>query len=864
MKLFSTLIALFLLSLTFTLTPLQSSLVQADFSASQGASQAFLTSTVGQAVTPYDYGDAPDPPYPSRSASLGAHHLDSSYEWMGYWVDTENDSMQINVDAFDDGVFLGSLFFRPWQTNTLWVLVTVKDRNDPNHPYDANHPLYINVLVDWNVDGQWGGSVSGPAGTAYEWAVRNFAIDVSKWPAGVNSMMVQLPSFLSGPVVGFVWTRITLTYNEPITVSDWDGRGTFQYGETEDYGPWMLSKPPPSLWPWPWWPWWPLPPCCWFKIIAVPKAVQLTVDNPTAAITLVRDPRSTCWPTSWLMRGAPLPLGIQPPLITTNPPSGRRGVGMPPPVTITWQNPCKIGGSRVETVTIRIRGSCRVQTLKIYVSLICGIFGELTSDVCLPFIMCPSEGEEAVALGDPVTPIVAVANYGAEPSGPTTVYCEIADFAGNVVYENYVEVEGLKSGDAVDVEFPEWTPEEEGHYFMRFHALMEGDENPENNYVEKELFVLSPPPMDWTAEICMNKAEDAINQAEEEGRTEGLEEAWNKLADAQDAYNAGNYTGAALLSWDAWTLAMEAVAPFQFSVSAEPYTLSVEQGGDASYELSVSLLSGTAVETTLSLSGLPENATYTFTPPSGVPPYTATLTIHTTGDTPAGKYTLTITASGGGKTSTTNVDLTVEEAPPPPPPQKKCIIATATYGSELAPEVQFLRGFRDNIVLSTFAGSCFMQVFNAWYYSFSPQVAGVIAVNPTLRGFIRLLLYPLIGILHLSAMTYQPFSFNPELGVVMAGFTASALIGIVYLAPPLTAIIMTLRRLGLTKKLARFRVKPPPALPLLILPTLLLLIFLGGVFASPGLTASAAAAFVLTSMMLPAVTVSIRVADALK
>jgi hypothetical protein len=60
----------------------------------------------------------------------------------------------------------------------------------------------------------------------------------------------------------------------------------------------------------------------------------------------------------------------------------------------------------------------------------------------------------------------------------------------------------------------------------------------------------------------------------------------------------------------------------------------------------------------------------------------------------------------------------------------ECIIATTTYGSELTPEVQLLRGFRDKIVLSTFAGSQFMKLFYAWYYSFSPDVAVFIASHP--------------------------------------------------------------------------------------------------------------------------------------
>jgi hypothetical protein len=112
-----------------------------------------------------------------------------------------------------------------------------------------------------------------------------------------------------------------------------------------------------------------------------------------------------------------------------------------------------------------------------------------------------------------------------------------------------------------------------------------------------------------------------------------------------------------------------------------------------------------------------------------------------------------------------------------------CLIATATYGSELSPHVQFLRGFRDNTVLSTFAGSSFMMAFNGFYYSFSPTVASTISGNEVLRGLIKGVLYPLIGILHLSSAVFSLFSFSSELGVVVAGLVASAFIAIVYVMP---------------------------------------------------------------------------------
>ena len=128
----------------------------------------------------------------------------------------------------------------------------------------------------------------------------------------------------------------------------------------------------------------------------------------------------------------------------------------------------------------------------------------------------------------------------------------------------------------------------------------------------------------------------------------------------------------------------------------------------------------------------------------------------------------------------------------------QCVIATATYGSEIAPEVQFLREFRDQDIMNTMAGREFMTVFHAWYYSFSPNIASVIASNPMIQSAFKVFLYPLIGILHLSANTYRMFNFNQEIAVVIAGFIASALIGVVYLSPIGVLVLLRKRTLNMS------------------------------------------------------------------
>ena len=115
--------------------------------------------------------------------------------------------------------------------------------------------------------------------------------------------------------------------------------------------------------------------------------------------------------------------------------------------------------------------------------------------------------------------------------------------------------------------------------------------------------------------------------------------------------------------------------------------------------------------------------------------------------------------------------------------QSGCLIATAAFGSELAPQVQQLRLFRDGIALQTSAGSSFMNVFNAWYYSFSPSVADYERQTPWLQSSVRGLVYPLLGILALSTFVYDSLAFSSELGIVAAGMTASSLVGLLYFAP---------------------------------------------------------------------------------
>lgn len=115
-----------------------------------------------------------------------------------------------------------------------------------------------------------------------------------------------------------------------------------------------------------------------------------------------------------------------------------------------------------------------------------------------------------------------------------------------------------------------------------------------------------------------------------------------------------------------------------------------------------------------------------------------------------------------------------------------CLIATAAYESELSPEVQFLRSFRDAKILNTYAGKEFMGVFNTFYYSFSPTVADWIRSSEAFKAVSKALLCPLISSLRVAAQTYESLAFNLEIAAIGAGLVASTMIGAIYVSPIIT------------------------------------------------------------------------------
>ena len=118
-----------------------------------------------------------------------------------------------------------------------------------------------------------------------------------------------------------------------------------------------------------------------------------------------------------------------------------------------------------------------------------------------------------------------------------------------------------------------------------------------------------------------------------------------------------------------------------------------------------------------------------------------------------------------------------------------CLIATATFGSELAPQVQQLREIRDNTLLQTDSGTSFMNTFNNFYYSFSPIIADYERENPVFKEAVKITITPMLSTL--SLLNYVDIDSEQE----MLGYGISLIllnVGMYFAAPAI--IIFKIRK----------------------------------------------------------------------
>lgn len=160
-------------------------------------------------------------------------------------------------------------------------------------------------------------------------------------------------------------------------------------------------------------------------------------------------------------------------------------------------------------------------------------------------------------------------------------------------------------------------------------------------------------------------------------------------------------------------------------------------------------------------------------------------------------FELTISDDFGG-TSSDTVEIYVKQSSASQQTQESvksgCLIATAAFGTELAPQVQLLREVRDGVLYNTGAGTTFMIGFNKFYYVFSPAVADLERQSPLFKEVVKTAITPMLSTL--SILNYANIDSEQEMlghgiGVILLN------IGMYFVAPAI--IIKKLRRL-LAKK----------------------------------------------------------------
>ena len=118
-----------------------------------------------------------------------------------------------------------------------------------------------------------------------------------------------------------------------------------------------------------------------------------------------------------------------------------------------------------------------------------------------------------------------------------------------------------------------------------------------------------------------------------------------------------------------------------------------------------------------------------------------------------------------------------------------CLIATAAYGSELAPQVQLLREIRDNQLMNTESGLVFVNTFNDVYYSFSPIIADYERENQLFKEVVKITITPMISTLSLME------NAESESEVLGLGLSVIALNLGMYLGLPAIVVIGIRKRL---------------------------------------------------------------------
>jgi len=196
------------------------------------------TSTPTPPVTPTstptlkaDFGDAPDPPYPTRLQSDGPYHQDFTQEWLGKTVDGEPDA---RFPDSDDGVVFVSRaaagqtpWYRVGQPMEMLVTISTSGSGSMRYGPQTNRRLYLRAWIDWNRDGRF-----DPADQSIEWSGGPGVPDTEGklWPSTLRSWTIRFRPSAFKATGTYTWVRFRLSYGSPVPPT-----GAAAFGEVEDY-----------------------------------------------------------------------------------------------------------------------------------------------------------------------------------------------------------------------------------------------------------------------------------------------------------------------------------------------------------------------------------------------------------------------------------------------------------------------------------------------------------------------------------------------------------------------------------------------------------------------------------------------------
>lgn len=166
----------------------------------------------------FDFGDAPDPPYPTLAASNGARHILGGGVYLGAGVDAEPDG-QPSAGAGGDDTGVGSPVFGALVNNDDEDGIIFKTALSPGATAQVDVTVSaactLSAWFDFNADGDWAdmGEDLFPGGKALT--------------AGVNNLTFAVPI---GATVGNSYARFRCTTDGALPYT-----GLATDGEVEDY-----------------------------------------------------------------------------------------------------------------------------------------------------------------------------------------------------------------------------------------------------------------------------------------------------------------------------------------------------------------------------------------------------------------------------------------------------------------------------------------------------------------------------------------------------------------------------------------------------------------------------------------------------